>query len=221
MHKHEKNHSCGVTEAGDMDTDKLVRIGIALIGGGILFANIAFTILFASDNPEALAILAPVIAPGLAVGAVLVASARIRKTADRGFVGACAALAGAVFLCTYSASAAAADSGAVRIINVYILLIFSPVGVPLGVALLAIGLKVFARERLTGLCMIVPGVGFLPFLVYIAALSTLGSEAAAILAPVEVPTHGGAVVGATMLILGLVTVWQARRMRLGHAPKTA
>ncbi|RNJ79990.1 MAG: hypothetical protein D9C04_03050 [Nitrosopumilus sp. B06] len=199
-----------------LDTNKLVRIGIALIGGAILFANIVYVALLAWNNPEALAILAPVIAPGMTAGAVIVTGAWIGKTADRRFTGACVALAGALFLWTYSVSA---DSGDVTNMNVYVLLFFSPAGVPLEVALFAIGLKVFARERLAGLCMIVPGAGFLPFLVYITPLIVLGPEAVGTgLVPGEILAHGGMVVGAAMLVLGLVMVWQARCMRSYHAP---
>ncbi|RNJ78441.1 MAG: hypothetical protein EB829_04800, partial [Nitrosopumilus sp. H8] len=200
-----------VLVAGGVNTDKLIRIGIVLLGGGILFANITFTALLVSGSPEDPAIQIPVIAPGLAVGAVLVIGARIGKTADRGFTGACVALAGAVFLWTYSASVASMDSGTVEFVNIYVLLIFGPAGAALGAPLLVIGIRAFLRERMFGLCMMVPGAGFLSYAAYSIILPLVWpqfpdiSKGLQLLHEITDVIHlfGSLMVGAAMVAVGL------------------
>ncbi|RNJ75547.1 MAG: hypothetical protein D9C04_04105 [Nitrosopumilus sp. B06] len=192
-----------------MNTDSLVKIGTVLIGGGVLFVNIIHVGVAAWDLPEAFTAQMLVVVPGLATGVVLIAGAKVGKTVDRRFVGICMVLVGAMFLWAGIVSAVLRDF---EVLGAYKILVFGPVGVPLGVALLVIGLRIFAHERLVGLCMMIPGVGFLPFFIYIVIDYTLGIEASDILPVIEIIAHGGAVVGTILMIPSLVIVWQTRHM---------
>ncbi|RNJ76296.1 MAG: hypothetical protein EB830_04595 [Nitrosopumilus sp. H13] len=192
-----------------------------MIGGGVLFVNIIHAGGIAWDFPEAFIAQMIVVVPGLVTGAVLIIGAKVGKTADRRFVGICMVLVGAMFLWPDIVSEALKDSG-IEIFGFYKILIFGPVGIALGVVLLVIGLRIFARERLVGLCMTILGAGFLPALISFITHRAPGLEVLEAALPVnEIITHGAAVVGAILMIPSLVIVWQTKRVRSSHTPEMA
>ena len=194
-----------------MNTALLPRIGAALLGGGILLVNVVHAV--SAVGSEAAPVRATVIVSGLVAGAVLVAGARA-GSADRRREGARMALAGAALLWAGAVSVALSDSPE-TVRNLYMILVIGPPGLFLGVALLAIGIVVLPRDRLGGLCMIAPGIGFMPSVAHAMIFSALGYAAAGAVPVWEIGSHGGTAVGAALLALGIA---MARRGSAGGGP---
>ncbi|RNJ79689.1 MAG: hypothetical protein D9C04_04130 [Nitrosopumilus sp. B06] len=226
-----------VLVAGGVNTYKLIRIGLALLGGGILFVGLAYGAGLAVSWATESAYHFINIAPGLVVGSVLIAGAWTGRIADRGFTGSCIILAGATLMAGDNVSNVTRGLFPDSIIGPYSILTFGPVGAALGAPLLVIGIRAFLRERMSGLCMIIPGAGFLPYAAYSIILPLVWplpdtsedlqfpgiSEGLQLLHEITDVIHlfGSLVVGAAMVAVGLATVWQARRTRSDHAPVAA
>ena len=191
-----------------------LRIGTGLLGGGILLAN-AVHAADAAWYPGDLPYQMLVLAPGLAAGPALAMGAYTGRAADRRFAGICMAVAGARFLGGHAAPAALPHSDLAMVHNPYRMLVYSPAGPPLGAALLIVGIKAVARDRLAGLCMLAPGAaGFFPFLVLDPGL-ILWLGAAGDVLFYETVRHGGTAVGAALLALGLAMVRRGGPARRG------